>query len=95
MMTEYGVNHITSSSHYPQSKGLLEKYVQIVKNLFHKAKEEGKDMLKCLMIYATLPCQATYNLLCKYYRIDMLDQNCKCPMSNCGKTTAWLELKAA
>ena len=27
-----------------------EKYVQIVKNLFHKAKEEGKDMLKCLMI---------------------------------------------
>ena len=30
---------------------LAEKYVQIVKNLFHKAKEEGKDLYQCLMIY--------------------------------------------
>ena len=55
MMKEYGVNHITSSPHYPQSNGLAEKYVQIVKNLFHKAKEEGKDMFKCLMIYCNTP----------------------------------------
>ena len=41
MMIEYGVNHITSFPHYPQSNGLTEKFVQIVKNLFQKAKEEG------------------------------------------------------
>ena len=41
LMKEYQVNHITSLPHYPQSKGLAEKYVQIIKNLFHKAKERG------------------------------------------------------
>ena len=55
MMQEYGVNHITSSQHYPQSNGVAEKYVQVVKNLFHKAKMEGKDMFKCLMIYCNTP----------------------------------------
>ena len=42
--------HITSSSHYLQSNGLAKKHVQIVKWLFNKAKEEGKDFYKCLMI---------------------------------------------
>ena len=55
MRKEYGVNHITSSPHYPQSNGLAEKLVQIVKNVFHQAKEEGKDMFKCLMIYCNTP----------------------------------------
>ena len=50
MMKEYGFNHITNSPHYPQSIGLDEKSVQIVKNLFYKAKEERKDLFKCLMI---------------------------------------------
>ena len=47
LMKEYGVNHITSSPHYPQSNGLAKKLVQIVKNVFYKAKEEGRDMFKC------------------------------------------------
>ena len=54
-MKKYGVNHITSFPHYPQSNGLAEKFAQIVKNLFHKAKEEGKDMFKCLMIHPNTP----------------------------------------
>ena len=51
LMKEYTVNHITSSPHYPQSNGLAEKFVQIVKNLLYKAKDEGTDSYKCLMIY--------------------------------------------
>ena len=39
LMNEYAVNHITSSPHYPQSNGLTEKFIQIVQNLFYKAKE--------------------------------------------------------
>ena len=59
LMTEYNVNHITSSPHYPQSNGLAEKYIQIVKNLFHKAKEEGQDLYKCLMTYRNTPLSST------------------------------------
>ena len=55
LMKEYAVNHITSSPHYPQSNGLAEKFVHIMKNLFHKAKEEGADIEKYLMIYHNTP----------------------------------------
>ena len=55
LMKEYAVNHITSSRHYPQSNGLAEKFVHIMKNLFHKAKEEGADIEKYLMIYCNTP----------------------------------------
>ena len=51
VMNVYHVNYITSSLYYPQSNGPAEKYVQIVKSLFYKAKEEGKDLFKCLMMY--------------------------------------------
>ena len=55
LMGDYSVNHITSSPHYPQLNGLAEKYVQMVKNLFYKAKEEGTDLYKSLMIYRNTP----------------------------------------
>ena len=55
LMREYNANHITISPHYPQSNELAEKYVQLVKNLFYKAKEEGKDLFKCLMMYWNTP----------------------------------------
>ena len=55
LMTDYSVNHITSSPHYPQLNGLAEKYVQIVKNLFYKAQEEGRDLYKSVMNYRNTP----------------------------------------
>ena len=55
LMTDYSVTHITSSPHYSQSNSLAEKYVQIVKNLFYKANEEGTDLYKSLMIYRNTP----------------------------------------
>ena len=55
VMNAYHINHITGSPHYPQSNGLGEKYVQIVKSLFYKAKEKGKDLFKCLIIYHNAP----------------------------------------
>ena len=53
VMKAHSVNHITSCL---QSNGLAEKYVQIAKSLFYKAKEEGRN-LKCLMIYHITPLQ--------------------------------------
>ena len=55
VMNACHVNHITSSSHNPQSNGLAEKYVQIVKSLLYKAKEEGKDLFKYLVIFCNTP----------------------------------------
>ena len=61
LMKEYNINHITSSPHYQQSNGLAQKYVQIVKNLFYKAKEEGKGLYKCLMVYCNTPLSNSLN----------------------------------
>ena len=55
VMKSYNVNHINSSLHYPQSNGLAQKYVQIVRSLFYKGKEESKHFYKCLMIYHNTP----------------------------------------
>ena len=63
LMKEYAVNHITSSPHYPQSNGLAEKFVHIVKNLFYKVKDEGTDMYRCLITATYVKCsmQATWS----------------------------------
>ena len=83
LMKEYAVNHITSSPHYPQSNGLVEKFVQIVKNMFNKAKEEGVDMNKYLMIYRNTPLTSTSKSL-----MQMLQQRSarsQLPMSNAAR----------
>ena len=54
-MESMSVNHITSSPQYPQSNGLAEKFVGIIKNLFHKAKGEGKCPYTALMVYRNTP----------------------------------------
>ena len=79
LMEEYTLIH-ASSLHYPQLNGLTEKFVQIVKNLFYKAKDEGTDLFHCLMIYHTPHKQAIYNFQCRSYKVDLLDHSCPCPM---------------
>ena len=59
LMQSMYVNHITSSPHYPQSNGLAEKFVGIIRNLFHKAKEEGQSPYTALMVYRNTPLNGT------------------------------------
>ena len=91
LMIEYNVNHITSLPHYLQSNGLAEKYVQIVKNLFYKAKEEGKDLYKCLMVYCNTPSssnlQSPMQILASRSAISNL------PMSNAARRQKGLDCK--
>ena len=80
---EYAVNHITSSLHYPQSNGLVEKFVQIVKSLFNKARDEGMDIHKSLMIYHNTPLTST-----SQSPMQMLQQRSarlQLPMSNAAR----------
>ena len=54
LIKSMSVNHITSSPHYLQSNGLAEKFVGMIKNLFHKAKEEGQSPYTALMVYRNI-----------------------------------------
>ena len=80
LMKDYSVNHITSLLHYPKSNGLAEKFVQIVKSLFYKAKEESKDLLKCLMIYQNTPLTSSLKSLMQILQSRSARSNL--PMSN-------------
>ena len=67
--------------------GWAEKFVQIIKNLFHKTKEEGKDMFKCLMIYLNTPLSSSLQspmqiLQSRSARSDL-------PMSNAARKQVW------
>ena len=55
LMQQKGVNHILVSPHHPQSNGMAEKYVGIMKQLFLKAREEGKDLADALHAYRSTP----------------------------------------
>ena len=89
VMNVYHINHITNSPHYPQSNGLAEKYVQIVKSLFYKANKEGKDLFKCLMIYHNTPLSDSLQSL-----MHILQNRCTrsdLPMSNAASQQLGLQ----
>ena len=83
LMQEYSVNHITSSPHYPQSNGLAEKFVQIIKNLFYKPKEEDTDLHESLMIYHSTP--LTSNLQLPMQMLQNKSARSQLPMSNTAR----------
>ena len=91
LMIEYNVNHIRSLPHYLQSNGLAEKYVQIVKNLFYKAKEEGKDLYKCLMVYCNTPLSS--NLQSPMQILVSRSARSNLPMSNAARRQKGLDCK--
>lgn len=53
--TEWDFIHTTSSPHYPQSNGLVEKSVQTVKRLMGKARDSDTDFYQSLLVYRTTP----------------------------------------
>ena len=88
-MQEYRVNHITSSTHYPQSNGLAEKFVQTVKSLFYKAREVGMDLYKALMIYWNTP--LTSNMQSSMQILQNRTARAQLPMSNSARRQLGLE----
>ena len=83
LITEYSVSHITSFPHYLQSNRLAEKYVQIVKNLFYKTKEEGTDLYKSLMIYRNTP--LSHKLKSPMQILKSRTARTQLPMSNAAR----------
>ena len=86
---EYWVNHVISSPHPPQSNGLVEKFVQTVKSLFHKAREEGADLYKTLMIYNNTP--LTSNMQSPMKMLQNRTARLQLPMSNSARRQLGLE----
>ena len=91
LMSEYNINHITSSPYYPQSNGLAEKYVQIVKNLFYKAQEEGKDLYHSLKVYHNTPLSS--NLQSPMQILTSRSARSDLPMSNAARKQKGLDCK--
>ena len=51
----YGINHITSSQHYPQSNGFTERMVSVIKQTMTKCSLAKKDPQMAFLILCTTP----------------------------------------
>ena len=89
IMQEYNMDHITILPHYPQSNRLAEKFVQIVKNLFQKAREEGTDLHTALMIYRNTPLSS--NLQSPMQMFQSRTVRPTLPMSNAARQQLGLQ----
>ena len=52
---EWGFDHAISSPYYPQSNGLAENGVKVVKRLLTKAAEKGEDPYLAMLAYRDAP----------------------------------------
>ena len=89
IMQEYNMNHITSSPHYPQSNGLAEKFVQIVKKLFYKTRKKCADLYKALVIYRNTPLSS--NLQSPMQMLQSRTVRSYLPMSNAARQQLGLQ----
>ena len=55
MLKEYGIDHTTSSPRYPRSNSFVERFVETVKSILHKAKESKSDPYIALLCLRTTP----------------------------------------
>ena len=51
----WGFGHATSSPHFPQSNGFIERTIQTVKNTLKKAKASGKDPHMAMLCLRATP----------------------------------------
>ena len=51
----WGFEHVTSSPHYPQSNGFIERSIQTVKRTLKKAKESNTDASKAMLCLRSTP----------------------------------------
>lgn len=58
---EWGFTHLTFSLIHPRSNGLAEKTVGIVKSIFRKAKQSGKDPCIAILEYRNCPLECGYS----------------------------------
>ncbi|XP_037076341.1 uncharacterized protein K02A2.6-like [Pollicipes pollicipes] len=52
---EWSIEHITSSPHFPESNGFIERTIQTLKQTMKKALESGSDVLMALLTLRTTP----------------------------------------
>ena len=53
--TQWEIKHVTSSPHYPQSNGFIERHVKHIKSLFKKAIKAKEDLHKVMMYVRATP----------------------------------------
>ncbi len=51
----WDIKHVTSSPHYPQSNGFIERMVGVVKNILRKATGSNTNIHKALLAYRSCP----------------------------------------
>ena len=81
--TEWGFDHVKSSPYYPQSDGLAENGVKIVKRLLTKAAEKGEDPYLAMLAYRDAPME---NHQQSFLWEGSCEQDCQQPSSDAKST---------
>ena len=53
--SEWNIDHVTSSPHFPESNGFIERTIQTLKQTMRKARQSGSDVHMALLTLRTTP----------------------------------------